>query len=105
MAAHARRTELAILRLAGASRRQVLRTVQIERAVPLGLALILGGTTAALTLVPVVRCATGSAAQYISASGWLTVLGGTILLGATGTLLPLRRVLRIHAVEAVGLLE
>jgi putative ABC transport system permease protein len=39
MAALARRTELAILRVAGVSRRQLVRMVQIEQAVLPGLAL------------------------------------------------------------------
>jgi putative ABC transport system permease protein len=105
MAALARRAELAILRLAGATRRQLLRMVRIEQAVLLGLALILGGAIAALTLVPMVKSATGSATLHIPAGGWLAVVGGTILLGMAGTLLPILRLLRIPPIEAIGLHE
>jgi putative ABC transport system permease protein len=101
MAALARRAELAILRLAGATRRQLLRMVRIEQAVLLGLALIVSGAIAALTLVPMVRGTTGSS-PYIPAGGWLAVIGGTILLGMAGTLLPILRVLRIPPIEAMG---
>jgi putative ABC transport system permease protein len=105
MAALARRTELAILRLAGATRRQLLRMAQIEQAVLLGLALVIGGAIAALTLVPMVKGTTGSATPYIPADGWLAVIGGTILLGMAGTLLPILRILRIAPIEAVALHE
>jgi putative ABC transport system permease protein len=102
MAALARRAELAILRLAGTTRRQLLRMVRIEQAVLLGLALIVSGAIAALTLVPMVKGMTGSAAPYIPAGGWLAVIGGTILLGMAGTLLPVLRVLRTPPIEAIG---
>lgn len=105
MAALARRAELGILRLAGATRSQLLRMVRIEQAVLLGLALVIGGAVAAVTLVPMVKGTTGSAAPYIPAYGWLAVIGGTILLGMAGTLLPIRGVLRTHPIQAIGLHE
>ena len=105
VAALARRAELAMLRLAGATRSQLLHMVRIEQAVLPGLALISGGAIAALTLVPMVKGTAGSATSYIPASGWLAVIGGTILLGMTGPLLPILRVLRIPPIEAIGLDE
>jgi putative ABC transport system permease protein len=105
MAALARRTELGILRLAGVTRGQVLRLVRIEQATVLGLALVVGGMIAAATLVPMLNGTTGSPTPYIPAMGWVAVIGGTILLGLIGTILPIRAVLRIHPVEAVGVPE
>jgi putative ABC transport system permease protein len=102
MAALARRTELAILRLAGATRGQLLRMVRIEQTMLLGLALIVGGTIAAATLIPMVKGTTGSATPYIPAGGWLAVIGGTTLLGMTGTLLPIWGILRTPPIEAIG---
>jgi putative ABC transport system permease protein len=102
MAALARRRELGILRLAGATRRQLLRMVRIEQAVLLGLALIVGGAIAALTLLPMVRGIIGTATPYIPTGGWLAVIGGTILLGIAGTLLPILSLLRITPIEAIG---
>jgi putative ABC transport system permease protein len=102
MAALARRGELGVLRLAGVTRRQVLRMVRIEQAVLLGLALTVGGVIAALTLVPMVKGTTGSATPYIPAGGWLAVIGGTILLGMAGTLLPILGLLRIPPIDAIG---
>ena len=71
-------------------------------AVLLGLALTVGGAIAALTLVPMVKGTTGSATPYIPAGGWLAVIGGTILLGMAGTLLPILRILRIPPIDAIG---
>jgi len=105
MAALDRRRELGILRLAGATRRQLLRMVRVEQAVLLGLALTVGGAIAALTLVPMVKGTTGNATPYIPAGGWLAVIGGTILLGMAGTLLPILRELRTPPIEAIGLHE
>jgi len=102
MAALARRGELAVLRLAGATRSQLLGMVRIEQAVLLGLALTVGGAIAALTLVPMVKGTTGTATPYIPAGGWLAIIGGTILLGMTGTLLPILRTLQTPPIEAIG---
>jgi putative ABC transport system permease protein len=105
MAALARRRELATLRLAGATRRQLLRMVRTEQAVLLGLALTVGGAIAALTLLPMVKGTTGTTAPYIPTAGWLAVIGGTILLGIGGTLLPIFRLLQIPPIEAIGVHE
>jgi putative ABC transport system permease protein len=51
MAALARRAELAILRLAGATRGHLLRMVRIEQAILLGLTLLADGAIAGLTLI------------------------------------------------------
>jgi putative ABC transport system permease protein len=100
-----RRRELALLRLAGATRSQVLRTVRLERVLLLGLALVLGGAVAAGTLVPMVRGTTGTSVPYVPPAGWVAVLGGTVLLGVVGTTLPLRRILRTRPADAAGIRE
>jgi putative ABC transport system permease protein len=105
MAALGRRAELAVLRLGGATRRQLLRMARIEQAVLLGLALIVGGAIAAVTLIPMVKGTTGSATPYIPPGGWLAVIGGTILIGMAGTLLPIFRLLRVPPIEAIGTQE
>ena len=75
--------------------------VRIEQAVGLGLALTVGGGIATLTLVPMVKGTSESAIPYIPAGGWLAVIGGTILLGMAGTLLPILRTLQTP-IEAIG---
>jgi len=49
-----------------------------------------------------VKGTTGTATLYIPPGGWLAVIGGTILLGMAGTLLPILRVLRVPPIEAIG---
>ena len=104
-AALARRRELATLRLAGTTRLQVLRMVRLEQALLLSLALVVGGAIAAATLVPMVKAITGSAVPYIPVAGWAAVIGGTVVLGSLATIVPIRQVLRIAPVEAIGIRE
>jgi putative ABC transport system permease protein len=49
-----------------------------------------------------VKGTTGTAAPYIPTVGWLAVIGGTILLGVGGTLLPILRLLQTPPIEAIG---
>jgi putative ABC transport system permease protein len=105
MASLARRREFAVLRLSGTTRPQVLRMVRLEQALLLGLTLLVGASIAAATLLPMVKGITGSATPYIPPAGWLAVIGGVVLLGATATLVPVRRVLRMEPVEAIGIRE
>jgi len=41
----------------------------------------------------------------IPAAGWAAVVGGTVLLGPLATIVPIRRVLQISPVEAIGVHE
>ncbi len=105
MFALGRRREFAVLRLSGTTRLQVLRMVRLEQVLLLGLALVLGASIAAATLLPMVKGITGSATPYIPLTGWLAVIGGVVLLGGASTVVPVRRVLRMRPVEAIGLRE
>jgi putative ABC transport system permease protein len=102
MAALARRQEMAILRLAGLNKGQLLRMVRSEQAVLLGLALVVGGGIAALTLVPLVNGTTGSGHPYIPAANWATVIIGTVFVGMAGTLIPIRRILRASPIQTIS---
>jgi putative ABC transport system permease protein len=105
MYALGRRREFAVLRLSGTTRLQVLRMVRLEQGLLLGLALLLGAAIAAATLIPMVKGITGSATPYIPLTGWIAVIGGVVVLGGTATVLPVRRVLRMRPVEAIGIRE
>ena len=105
MAAMARRSEFAILRLAGTTRTQVLRMVYLEQTLLLGLALVIGGAITAATLVPTVKAVTGSATPYIPVTGWVALIGGTVLLGTAAMITPTRWSLRMRPVEAIGIRE
>ncbi|GAA4949213.1 ABC transporter permease [Actinoplanes utahensis] len=105
MAALARRRELALLRIVGVTPRQARRMVHAEQAGLLGVALVIGGTVAALTLVAVVRALTGSLVPYVPPLGLLAVVGGTALLALTTTILPIGHLLRTPPLEHLGVKE
>ncbi|GAA3586375.1 ABC transporter permease [Kribbella ginsengisoli] len=102
MAALARRREVAVLRLTGVTTRQVKRMVNAEQAGLLGVAVVIGGTIAAVTLTTVVRAVTGGALPYVPALGWIAVLGGATLLAMTTTILPIALLLRRPALAQAG---
>jgi putative ABC transport system permease protein len=91
--------------LSGTTRLQVLRMVRLEQVLLLGLALAVGAAIAAATLIPMVKGITGSATPYIPPAGWVAVIGGVVLLGGAATVMPVRRVLRMPPVDAIGLRE
>lgn len=105
VAALARRRELAMLRLAGVTRRQVRNMVHAEQSGLLGVALAIGAAIAAVTLGAVVNALTGDPVPYVPPLGWVAVLGGASLLALTTTVLPIGRLLRIPPVEQIGLRE
>ncbi|MFC7531643.1 FtsX-like permease family protein [Actinoplanes sp. GCM10030250] len=105
MAALARRRELALLRIVGVTRRQARRMVHAEQAGLLGVALVIGGGIAALTLVAVVRALTGSLVPYVPLLGWVSVVVGTALLALATTILPIGRLLRVPPLEHLGVKE
>ncbi|WP_430784140.1 ABC transporter permease [Actinoplanes sp. G11-F43] len=105
MAALARRRELAVLRLTGVTARQVKSMINAEQVGLLGTAILVGGVIAALTLSSVVRALTGSLVPYVPPLGWLTVLGGTMILALATTILPVARLLRVPPIEHMGIKE
>ncbi|MFI2428201.1 FtsX-like permease family protein [Streptomyces sp. NPDC018955] len=105
MAALARSRELALLRLAGVTRRQVKRMVHAEQAGLLGVALVIGGTIAAVTLTSVLDAVAGQRVPHVPAAGWAAVVGGTVVLALLATVLPVGRLLRTPPVEGIGVRE
>ncbi|MFJ6619220.1 FtsX-like permease family protein [Kitasatospora sp. NPDC091335] len=88
-----RRREVALLRLAGTTRRQVRGMVRWEALLVAATGLAVGAAIAALTLVPVARGVANSA-PYVPPTLVLPLAAGAVLLclGATG--LPARALLR-----------
>jgi putative ABC transport system permease protein len=105
LAALARSRELALLRLVGVTRRQAKRMVHAEQAGLLGVALVIGGAIAAVTLAAVVHALTGDLIPYVPPLGWLAVGGGTAVLALTTTVLPIGRLLRVPPIEHIGTKE
>ncbi|WP_306215087.1 FtsX-like permease family protein [Actinoplanes sp. RD1] len=105
MAALARRRELALLRIVGVTGRQARRMVNAEQAGLLGVALLLGGAIAAVTLTAVVHALTGSLVPYVPPLGGAAILAGATLLALGTTILPVRRLLRVPPIEHLGVRE
>ncbi|MCU7728382.1 FtsX-like permease family protein [Actinoplanes sp. KI2] len=105
IAALARRRELSVLRLVGATPRQIKRMVHAEQTGLLSVGLTIGAATAALTLTAVVNAVIGHPAPYVPPLGWAVVLGGTTLLALFTTVLPVGRLLRLAPVESIGIKE
>ncbi|HEY2795819.1 MAG TPA: ABC transporter permease, partial [Micromonosporaceae bacterium] len=101
----ARRREIAALRLAGTTRRQILAMVRREQVLLLGSALVLGTAIAAATLLPMVKATTGSAVPYLPPLDLIVLLGGTVALGTIATALPVRRILRTAPAAAAAARE
>ena len=105
MAALARRRELAVLKLAGVTTRQVKRMVYAEQAGLLGVSVLIGGVIAAVTLSAVVYALTGGAVPYVPLTGVLAILGGATLIAMGTTILPIARLLRQPSLAAAGTRE
>jgi putative ABC transport system permease protein len=97
--------ELGLLRLVGATRRQVRSMARWEAGLIIAIGLGLGLTIAATALLPLSHALTGSLRPYIP-TGWLVgILGGSALLALVALALPTRRALRSRPVEAIGVGE
>lgn len=91
--------EFAMLRLVGATRRQVLRMLRIEALSVLLIAAALGSGIALAVLTAFSIGMTGSAAPAVLPLVFATVVGAAALLALTATALPGRLALRVRPVE------
>ncbi|MBD0736929.1 ABC transporter permease [Streptomyces sp. CBMA29] len=94
-----RRREVALLRLAGTTRRQVLGMVRLEALLVAAAGLLIGGAIAWITLVPIARGLTG-ASPYIPPGTALGLAGAATVLGLLSTALPARALLRANPAAA-----
>ncbi|WP_019632013.1 FtsX-like permease family protein [Actinomadura atramentaria] len=97
--------ELALLRLAGATRRQVLRALRLETLAALAAGTVLGGGIAAAALTAYAAGMTGSAAPHVPASGVAALVAATTALALLATALPARAALRAAPVQALAARE
>jgi len=105
MIALRRRRELALLRLTGATTRQVRSMARWEAILIITVGLGLGLAIAATALVPLSHALTGGFRPYTPA-GWLAaILGVSALLALVALALPTRQALRARPVEAIGTRE
>ncbi|MCP9985170.1 ABC transporter permease [Actinomadura madurae] len=94
VATAARRREFALLRLVGATRRQVLRMLRLEAAIVLGTGIAAGTLIAAVTLLTFAAAVTGLPLPSVPPLTCAAVLLGTAGPAAAAILLPARAVLR-----------
>lgn len=91
--------EFAMLRLAGATRRQVLRMLRIEAVAVLSIAAVLGSGISLAVLTAFSVGMTGSATPAVLPPVYVTVVGVAGLLALVATALPGRMALSVRPVE------
>ena len=105
MIALRRRRELALLRLTGATTRQVRSMARWEAVLIIAIGLGTGLAIAATALLPLSHALTGGLRPYAPA-GWLAaILGTSALLALVALAVPTRLALRARPVEAIGTRE
>jgi putative ABC transport system permease protein len=105
MIALRRRRELALLRLTGATKRQVRAMARWEAILIITVGLGIGLAITATALVPLSHALTGGFRPYAPA-GWLAaILGVSALLALMALSVPTRRALRTRPVEAIRIRE
>jgi putative ABC transport system permease protein len=105
MIALRRRRELALLRLTGATTRQVRSMARWEAILIITTGLGIGLAIAATALLPLSHALTGGFRPYVPAGWFAAILGVSALLALVALSLPTRRALRTRPVEAIGIRE
>ena len=105
MIALRRGRELGLLRLVGATHRQVRSMARWEAGLIIAIGLGLGLAITATALLPLSHALTGSFRPYVPAAPLAAILGGSALLALVALALPTRRALRTRPVEAIGVRE
>jgi putative ABC transport system permease protein len=96
-----RRREFGLLRLVGATPRQVRRMVRWETLIIVMIGTLLGVGVAAGTVLPFSKVVTGSFRPSTPLAVCAAIVGGTFLIGFAATLLPLGSALRQHPIDAL----
>src|SRR5215212_122697 len=105
MIALRRGRELGLLRLVGATHRQVRSMARWEAGLIIAIGLGLGLAITATALLPLSHALTGNLRPYMPAGPLAAILGGSALLALVALALPTRRALRSRPVEAIGVGE
>jgi putative ABC transport system permease protein len=100
-----RARELALLRLVGTTRRQVLRMLRWEGVIVVLTGSVIGTVIAALTLTALSLGLTGDPVPYVPPLAGAALLAGAATLSMTAILLPARLVLRTNPAETVAIRE
>ncbi len=98
-----RTRELALLRLVGATNRQVRAMARWEAGLVVSLGVILGAAIALVALMPTTSVLTGSPIPYAPPGLVVLVLGSAAAVGLLASELSTRLAIRSRAVDAIGL--
>jgi putative ABC transport system permease protein len=105
MIALRRGRELALLRLTGATRRQVRSMARWEAVLTVVIGLGIGLAIAATALLPLSHALTGGYRPYVPGRELAAILGVLAVLALLALALPTRRALRARPITAVGVAE
>jgi len=105
MIALRRNRELALLRLSGATKRQVRSMARWEAALIVAIGLGVGVAIAATALVPLTHALTGGFQPYVPLRQLGAILGGSAALAVIALAIPTRRALRTRPITALGTAE
>jgi putative ABC transport system permease protein len=105
MIALRRGRELALLRLTGATPRQVRSMARWESALIIAIGVGVGLSIAATALVPLSHAVTGGYSPFVPGKPLLAILGGSTVLAVLALAVPTRRALRSRPIAAVGVAE
>ena len=105
MIALRRGRELALLRLTGATPRQVRSMARWEAGLIVLIGLGIGLLIAAAALLPLSHALTGGYLPYVPLKPLSGILGASTALALAALALPTRRVLRVRPIAAVGVAE
>ncbi|MFI7546898.1 FtsX-like permease family protein [Actinoplanes sp. NPDC049599] len=97
-----RRRDLAVIQLAGATRRRALAVVICEALLVTGTALVVGAAVAATTTLPMLHTALGTWTPWVPVGWVVTGVLGTAGLVLAGTALPAALAMRRPPIEVVG---
>ncbi|ONI75392.1 ABC transporter permease [Actinosynnema sp. ALI-1.44] len=98
-----RSREFALLRLIGASRRQVVRMMRFEALTTVGVAAVLGTVVAGIPLVLLNLIMRGTPLPSGSPAVFGGIVGGAVLLGLLSLGIATRVTLRARPIDAIGL--
>lgn len=97
--------EFALLRLVGASTRQVRRMMRAEAAIVVTVAAVVGSLIALPPLAGVAAAVSGRPVPTVSPGAYALIVGTTVVLGLVAIALPTRAAMRQDPVSAVGARE